>query len=209
MKKRLLSPFTLKSAIGLLFLVFLFVFSLTYVLEDLKYYTMSKEILRNFFPIKWWLIGHISGGIIALLIGPFQFWSNFRNKYLKLHRSLGKIYLISILLSAVCSTVMAWTTAIELNFAWAFSLQVLAFAWVVTAFMAYYTIRKKRVQDHRKWMIRSYIVTFGFISFRWIMPLPIIQKLGSFPEIAPTVIWSAWAIPLLIMEVVFQIKKTK
>lgn len=207
MSKSLLSPLNAKSILGLLILAFLFVFSLTYVIDDLRFYTLEESILGRLFAIKWWLIGHLSGGILALLIGPFQFWKNFRNKYIKLHRTLGKVYLIAILVSAICSTVMAWTVAIQINFAWAFSLQMLAVAWITTSFMAYYTIRKKQIESHRQWMVRSYIITFGFISFRWIMDLPIIQQLGSFPEIAPTVVWSVWAVSLLIAEVIFQINK--
>lgn len=207
MKKTLLSPLTLKSTLTLLVLAFVFVFSLTYIIEDLRFYTLKESVLGRFFAIKWWLIGHLSGGILALLIGPFQFWANFRNKYLKLHRNLGKVYLISILIASLCSTYMAWNTAIMVHWAWAFSLQGLAFVWLISSFMAYRSIRRKQIENHKEWMVRSYVVTTGFVSFRWIMALPFIQNLGSFPEVAPTVVWSILALSLFITEVILRWNK--
>src|SRR5271154_2688873 len=40
------------------------------------------------------LIPHTLAGVLALLIGPIQFSSRFRQRYLKFHRILGRIYVI-------------------------------------------------------------------------------------------------------------------
>src|ERR1039458_8113 len=42
------------------------------------------------------LIPHVLGSIIALLAGPVQFSSRFRQRHLKFHRVLGRIYVISV-----------------------------------------------------------------------------------------------------------------
>jgi uncharacterized membrane protein len=188
-------------------LVTLLAIALYYISGEFKYFSLDPDVLGNYFPIKWWLVGHLTGGILALIIGPFQFWTKFRNRNLKLHRNLGKIYLIAILIAVISSTVMAWTASLSVHWTWAVSLQGLAFAWIVTAFMAYRTIRQKRVQEHRKWMIRSYIVTFAFITFRWINNSEAAMELGSFVERAPTIAWAVWAIPLLVAEIIFDWNK--
>ena len=59
-----------------------------FISREVKYYTLNQETLGRFFEIRWWLMGHLSGGILALLIGPFQFWEKFRMCNLKLHRQL-------------------------------------------------------------------------------------------------------------------------
>ncbi len=197
----------IKSILPVVLLAFLLIIALKFVLEEIHYYSLNKEILGRFFPIKWWLIGHLSGGIIALLIGPFQFWSAFRTRYFKIHRRLGRIYLVAIVIGAFSSTYMAWNTALAIHWTWAFSLQVLGVVWLTTAYMAFRSIRKMRIEQHREWMIRSYIVTFGFILFRWINNSPLLESLGNFIERAPTVIWFVWAIPLFVAEVVFQWNK--
>ena len=126
---------------------------------------------------------------------------------MKLHRNLGKTYLIAILIGGLCSFVMAATASIQLNLAWAVSLGALGVAWLITSSMAYRAVRLKRISQHKEWMIRSYIVTFGFVTFRILTDVGMMLELGSFPEIAPTNGWLAWVIPLLIGEVVIQWNK--
>ena len=42
------------------------------------------------------LLGHISGGMVALLVGPWQFSSALRRRYLRIHRITGRIYLAAV-----------------------------------------------------------------------------------------------------------------
>jgi hypothetical protein len=56
-------------------------------------------------------------------------------------------------------------------------------------------------------MVRSYVVTFGFVMFRILMDLPIVQSAGNFIETGPTMGWLAWVIPLMIVEPFLQFKK--
>ncbi|PKQ44260.1 DUF2306 domain-containing protein [Confluentibacter flavum] len=188
---------------------FLILLAGKFIIKDaLPYYGFTKEAFGRYWDFKWALIGHISGGIIALVIGPFQFWKTFRNKYLIVHRWMGKTYLIAILMATISSTYLAWTSGIRINFSWALSLQVLAFAWFTTVTMAYISIRRKRVQQHKEWMIRSYVVTFAFVTFRWLVDLPLVVGLmENFGERGPAIIWLSWTIPLLITEVVLNWNK--
>lgn len=198
-----------KSYFKLLILILLILFAGKFVINDaFPYFQFTQEALGRYWDFKWALIGHVSSGLLALIIGPFQFWKTFRNKYLTFHRWLGRIYLIAILIGTICSTILAWTTGIKVNFSWAFSLQGLAFAWIITSAMAYISIRRKQLAQHKEWMIRSYVVTFAFVMFRWIESLSItINLMDSFEERGPTVIWLSWTIPLLITEVVFSLNK--
>ena len=59
-------------------------------------------------------------------------------------------------------------------------------------------------------MIRSYVITFAFVLFRFIDESSLAKTLmPTFEERGPTVIWISWAIPLLITEVILQWKKKK
>jgi uncharacterized membrane protein len=187
----------------------LVLFAGRFVIKDaLPYFGFDKEVFGSYWDFKWPLIGHISGGLLALVIGPFQFSKTFRNKNISLHRWMGRTYLMAILIGTVCSTYLAWTSAIRVNFSWALGLQGLAFAWITTASMAFISVMRMRIQQHKEWMIRSYVVTFAFVSFRWLNELPVsIHLMEKFEERGPTIIWLSWTIPLLITEIVLSWKK--
>ena len=208
-KSNLLSQLKPKSYLIFALTLFLILFAGKFVIKDaLPYFGLEKETFGHYWIVKWPLIGHISGGILALTIGPFQFSKAFRNKFMTIHRWLGRIYLSAILIGTISATYIAWTTGIQVNFSWAFSLQMLAFAWIVTASMAYISVIKGRILQHKEWMIRSYVVTFAFVTFRWLNELTIVKNLmPEFAERGATIIWFSWTIPLLISEIVLSWKK--
>ena len=196
---------TPNSYLRLFLWLFLIVFGGRFIIKDaLPYFGFTEEILGRWWDLRWSLIGHVSGGVVAIIIGPFQFWKRFRNKYLSTHRMLGKIYLIAILIGAISATHLAWTTALAVHWTWALALQGLGFAWIVTSTAAYVAVRRKRIQQHKDWMVRSYVVTFAFVTFRFLDELGATFEMGSFIERGPTEIWMAWTVPLLITEVFLQ-----
>jgi uncharacterized membrane protein len=198
-----------KSLATLAVVLFLFLFAGRFIVKDaLPYFGLDKETFGGYWDFKWPLIGHISGGLIALAIGPFQFSKTFRNKFMKAHRWMGRIYLTAILMGTISSIYLAWTSAYRVNFSWAFGLQGLAFAWIAAATMAYASVMRGRILEHKEWMIRSYVVTFAFVTFRWLNELKITKMLmPEFEERGPTLIWLSWTIPLLITEIVLSWKK--
>src|ERR1700677_115457 len=53
------------------------------------------------------LIPHVLGSVIALLAGPVQFSSRFRQRHLKFHRALGRIYVVSVFIGAFSGIALA------------------------------------------------------------------------------------------------------
>src|SRR5487761_1011304 len=53
------------------------------------------------------LIPHTISGLIALLAGPLQFSSRIRQRYLKFHRYLGRIYVISVFVGSFTGIALA------------------------------------------------------------------------------------------------------
>ena len=208
-QSNLLTRVTPKSYVRLGLTILLILFAGKFVINDaLPYFGFDKATFDSYWDFRWPLIGHISGGLIALTLGPFQFWKSFRNKFINTHRWMGRIYLTAILIGTISATYLAWTSAIRVNFSWAFALQGLAFAWITTASMAYISVMRRHIIQHKEWMIRSYVVTFAFVTIRWLADLPIaIQLMNKFEERGPTIIWLSWTIPLLITEIVLSWKK--
>ena len=193
----------LKSTLAYILLIFVALSSFYYVAGDLKFYALDEDTLGRFWDIKWWLIGHLTTAIIAVVLGPFQFWTRFRNRNIQLHRTLGKIYIIAIIITSICATYLAWNTAVKIHFTYALTLQVGAIVWFITVAMAYRTIRLKRIRQHKEWMIRSYIVTLVFISFRFFNEYLDAAQIGTFVERAATIGYLSTFVPLFLAELIF------
>ena len=106
------------------------------------------------------LIPHTLAGIFALLIGPINFSSRIRQRHLTLHRVLGRIYVVSVFVGSFTGIALAWGrpglpgTSMQ------------AAAWIVCTTAAFITARNRHIIQHRQWMVRSYAVTFTFVSSR-------------------------------------------
>jgi uncharacterized membrane protein len=140
---------------------------------------------------------HAGGGLVALLVGAWQFFPKLRGKYLSLHRLIGRVYVVAILIGGISGLFIALRAFGGIIAQLGFSL--LAVCWLVTTTMAFLTIRRKEVQKHREWMIRSYALTFAAATLRvW---LPLLQVVGlSFVSSYRIVAWLAWVPNLLLVE---------
>jgi uncharacterized membrane protein len=106
------------------------------------------------------LIPHILCGVIALLAGPIQFLSRLRQRHLKFHRVLGRMYVISVFVGGLSGI------ALSAGRPGMPGTLVQAAAWIVCTTAALITARKRQIAQHRRWMVRSYAVTFTFVSSR-------------------------------------------
>jgi uncharacterized membrane protein len=161
----------------------------------------------NYWQMRGWLLLHISSGMLALLIGPWQFSRRLRQRYIRVHRVSGRVYVIAVL----CGCAAAVRLAIGTTFgkAWGFTLACLAFAWATTTLMAYYAVRKRQISIHKEWMIRSYVVTFAFVTFRVFNDFPPMMNWLPEADRSVTYGWASWAIPLLITEVILQLVRMR
>ncbi len=145
------------------------------------------------------LLCHITGAIIAALAGLTQFSAKFRINHPTLHRVLGYIYIGGIAISAPAGFLMALISKGGLVTHIGFG--ILAVLWAFATFKALYHVIKGDIQLHHQWMIRSYALTFAFVTLRlWIGVLMVINKGQNFDEIYQTVAWLCWVPNLLIVD---------
>ena len=161
----------------------------------------------NYWVQRRWLLMHMTGGTLALMLGPLQFWTGFRLRYMNLHRWTGRIFLASVGVGCVAAFHMAFVT----TFGWAFGVAIggLATAWFSTAGMAYLSILKGHIQMHKEWMIRAYVVTFAFVTFRLLNDYGPTSQLKPDQDRVLTIGWACWAIPLLVTEVILQLRRMR
>ena len=189
-------------ALGIVLLAAL-LFVLKYVFH--YYLNYSPAGFALYWPKRVWLLMHITGGMVALLIGPFQFSQRLRQRHLKVHRIMGRTYLIAICCASSAAMYLAVTTSF--GWAWGLALASLAIAWITTSGMAFYAIMQRQIQIHREWMVRSYVVTFGFVTFRVLNDYGPTSRLLPAGDRVITWAWAAWALPLLAAAVIMEVRK--
>lgn len=144
------------------------------------------------------ILSHVMGAMLAIIIGPFQFLpQSVTRRYLKLHRWLGKTYMIAVLFGGLSGLYMSFLAYGGLPAQVGFA--VLAIAWLFSGYMAYKHIRNREIQLHRQWMIRNYALTFAGVMLRlW---LAIFEVSGvEFVQSYILVAWLSWVPNLMIAE---------
>lgn len=109
-------------------------------------------------------LAHVSAAPVALALGAFQFMPRARSLAPGLHRWSGRVYGAAILLGAVAALGMLATANGGLAAQTGFGL--LAVAWIATTAVAVRFAVQRRFADHRRWMIRSYALTFAAVTLR-------------------------------------------
>lgn len=141
------------------------------------------------------LIVHVVASMLAILIGPFQFLPRIRKgRLLKIHRWLGRTYLLSILFGGLSGLYMA-------QFAYGgiisrLGFGVLAILWLYSGYRAYKHIRAKELEQHRQWMIRNYALTFAGVMLRVWSPISGVMGI-DFLMAYRAIAWLCW-VPNLI-----------
>lgn len=150
----------------------------------------------------WYLPAYYTHIIIAgfvLLIGFFQLNTKISLKRKWLHRFLGKCYGYGILLFAapggiVMSFFIHRGTSVLLSFL------VQSILWILFTAFAIKAIKNGNITTHRKWMWRSYALTFAAVTLRlyafatsWSVDL-------THPSAYAIIAWLSWTINLLVVE---------
>ncbi|MFN0131798.1 MAG: DUF2306 domain-containing protein [Phycisphaerales bacterium] len=141
--------------------------------------------------------GHFVFGPIALLVGPTQFLSGLRSRRPRLHRALGYVYVVSVLISGTAALALSAGSFGGLTTHVAFGM--LAVMWVGATVKAVLAARARRFEEHRRWMVRSFALTLSAVTLRLWMPVFLVMGY-SFEAMYQTVAWLSWVPNVLVAE---------
>ncbi len=187
------------------------IFSTIFILPvPIKYIFQTPEIYTNTifaseafksFPIinNLLLVIHISAAIPAILIAPFLFIPTLRKSHPKLHVRLGQTYVAGCIISAVTVIPLALNNHPETVAAYGFT--PMAILWFITTYLAYTAAINKDYIAHRRWMLRSYAMTFAFmhVNMTWKLILP--YEIMSIDAIKVMQSMVSWLLNLFIIEI--------
>lgn len=158
---------------------------------------MGDEIAANVMR-KPWLPVHAAFAATALLVGPFQFLPRLRARRPDLHRTLGKVYIAACLIAAPAGFILATHSSAGPIAQWGFS--VLAVLWLAVTAYAFWLATQRRIAEHRRWIVRSWAMTFAAVTLRLYLPIPPMLLHMDFLDGYRAIAWFSWVSNLAVAE---------
>lgn len=147
---------------------------------------------------RWWtFVSHVGAAPVALLFGALQFVETVRSKWPALHRWLGRIYVAAVMLGGVSGLGLAVNAVGGPVASLGFGL--LSVLWMAFTLQGFRMARGRRFVEHRRWMIRSFALTFAAVTLR----LYLAGFFAAGIEYAPASIvlgWISWVPNLLVAQ---------
>jgi hypothetical protein len=149
---------------------------------------------------------HMTVGPIALLLGPFQFLPRLRATRPRLHRWMGRTYVIACLVAGVGALATAPFASggpvASIGFA------LLAISWIAVNIGGWRAALNRKFDQHRIWMRFSYAMTFGAVTLRLQIPVGM-MFLGfhSYTEMSPWLAYTSW-IPNVIVVALYTLLRS-
>jgi len=144
------------------------------------------------------LYGHILNGAVMLFAGAIALRIGLTRDWFRWHKPAGYTYLATGSLASILALIRSFDTAHTPGLATG----TLATVWLVFSAMAFRAIRNRRIDQHRAWMIRSYVAAWTFVFCRfWTRVMPSELQGGE-----TDMIWTTWVMPLFLAEVLLQWK---
>ncbi len=160
------------------------------------------RIKQQYIDIDQWRIAffiHVYASIWVLMAGFTQFSKRLQRNKPRLHRSLGYVYVLNILLvTGPAGLLMGFYANGGLSSRIAFVL--LAVLWIYFTAMAIVKARQGEYTAHRNFMIRSYALTLSALTLRaWKYAITNTVELPPM-DVYRVVAWVGWGLNLLIAE---------
>ena len=165
----------------------------------------TRELIANAAYVTAFYI-HITLGGITLLTGWSQFIKSWRYRYPTFHGVLGYVYVISVFVSSISGLMIAPFSSGGAVAAIGFG--ALAVWWFISNLVAFLKIKKGIINEHQKWMIRNYTLTFSAVVLR--ICLPILLATGHSIMLALQIVsWLCWVPNVVVMEIYIQSRYNK
>ncbi len=144
---------------------------------------------------------HFLGGSAALVLGALQMSTLLRQRWPRLHRWMGRLYLTAVLLAGLAGLQMASVAVGGLVAQTGFA--TMAVLWLGSALMGYRAIRRGDVRAHRNWMMRNYALTLAALTLRLYLGITLAGLQMDFMQVYPFISWACWIPNLLLAEWLF------
>lgn len=153
--------------------IFLLYCSYLLILLSLPYIHFEKNVeflatKQLIYHLDWWRWSfyiHVFTSPIVILTGLFQFNRYFLHRRKKVHRILGIIYILFVVLISGPSALLMGLYA-NGGYLAQISFVLLSALWIFSTAFAFLSAKKHDYLKHSKWMLRSYALTLSAVTLR-------------------------------------------
>ncbi len=131
---------------------------------------------------------HIYVAPVALILVPVQLWPGLRTRQPWLHRVLGRVAVLAMLVGGLSGLLIAPAAQGGLSGQLGFGL--LGVVWMGTAGLGLWHIRAGNVAAHRRWMLRAAALAWAGVMLRLYLPV-LMPTVGVHLTFATTA-WLCW-----------------
>lgn len=165
------------------------------VLEVLSLLGLVQDAPHRAVPLVF--VFHALAGSVVLISGIVQLNGDLRRKQRQAHRVMGYVYVGGVWISGVGGL---WSALFfDVGLAARIVFVTLAILWVSATTLALLHIHQRRMAAHRAWMIRSFALSFFFVTAGlWVPALaatPVPHDIGY-----PLANFLGWSLNLLVAE---------
>lgn len=180
-----------------------FVLSVLIALAPFRFLSLGlelsfQEMLGHLADRKLVFIAHITAAPLALVFGILNMWERRKKKRAAMHRWSGRIYALAILIGGVSGLGLA--IGAEGGMVATYGFGILSVLWVGFTAQAVRLAMARDFVGHRKWMVRSFALTFAAVTLRLYLPWFIIFGEMTYTEASVWVAWLCWVPNLLAAE---------
>jgi len=163
----------------------------------------GSEIVAEMIPkqFEWPLQNmlHRLGGTLYMVMGVLQFSKSFRARRPKVHRWVGRAFILLSFTAAISGGTMAYTHGMAGTLELVPSV-VFGALMIVFTVKAYLSARRREFAQHREWMIRSFSVGLGVGTIRVLYMVGIMTTSLTPIQLIGVTFWSGWLLTLAIGE---------
>lgn len=120
------------------------------------------------------LLAHVLTAAFCMLFGGLQFWPQFRKRFMRAHRLIGKIYLVTVPITVILSLVYLALTPPHHIYdhlvAW-IALWVFGALALLSVTMAILALKARRIYEHQAWMALSFgsLLVAPMLRWDWVL----------------------------------------
>jgi uncharacterized membrane protein len=161
----------------------------------------TNPIWEHYAPFKWWLLPHGVFGALVIFLAPLQFSERLRRRFTQWHRIVGRLYVGAVfILAPLGAYIQHYNERLGGPRSFTVLASVDAVMLMSVTAIAFLFAYKRKITQHRQWIVRSYAVALVFIESRFILGVTGWEQQGV--EIVQAVIWSCLALSIPLADVV-------
>lgn len=157
---------------------------------------LKGKVLKDTLWYRITFLTHVTGGLLAILLGPFQFMEKLLLERRNLHKKLGYVYSVSVASSAMAGLVIAQFAMGGLPTRLGFS--TLSLLWGSSLIMGVHQAIRGDIVAHKKWMQINYALTFSSVTQRTILLFAFVPSF-SFMSVYQASAWVSWMFNLAVV----------